>query len=63
MDQRSTPTRSRFQEFEHRAEPEMSAGRIARLRDRMRALGLAAFMTFYLHTFGLRLIMAQPTKR
>nr|WP_290670135.1 hypothetical protein [Ardenticatena sp.] len=26
-------------------------------------LGLAAFMTFYLHTFGLRLIMAQPTKR
>lgn len=26
-------------------------------------LGLTAFMTFYLHTFGLRLIMTQPTKR
>lgn len=26
-------------------------------------LGLAAFMTFYLHTFGLRLLITQPSER
>jgi len=44
MDQRSTPTRSRFQVFESHAEPEKAAERISALRARMAALGLNAFI-------------------